>query len=108
MVAGGGEAGSTQTRCNHDHRALNARGQAAVSSWPRACVAIETGGILTKGSCRRFPLGNNVPGVRKLLRQSDTGSHRKGISSPESTRLEDRRIACPNCDTGGKLNSFQR
>ena len=57
---------------------------------------------------RRFRLGNNLPGVRKLLSQSDIGRHRKGIFSPESTRLEDRRIACPNCETGGKLNAFQR
>jgi hypothetical protein len=56
----------------------------------------------------RARLGSNVPGVHKLLSQSDTGSHRKGISSPDSTRLDDRRIACPNCDTDGKLNSFQR
>ena len=27
MVAGGREAGRTQTPCNHDHRALNARGR---------------------------------------------------------------------------------
>jgi hypothetical protein len=75
---------------------------------PRACVAIETCGVLTKGSCRRFRLKSNVPGFRKLLSQSGIDSQRKGISSPDSTRLDDRRIACPNCDTGAKLNSFQR
>jgi hypothetical protein len=75
---------------------------------PSACVAIETCGVLTKGSCRRFRLRSNVPGFRELLSQSDTGSQRKGISSPDSTRLDDRTIACPNCDTGAKLNSFQR